>query len=210
MHFSEVSLSMGENKKKGRKGLTPVLPDLAFSYFYPMNLREALIVDNSKRMALNIADWIGDDPVRLGALMDLFLHGDYRLTQRAAYPLIFLADRNPKGFKAYLPDMFERVKDPVHDAVIRNTLRLFQLVDLPEEIEGPVFDSCLHYLQTPRYPVAIRVFAMTILTNLSLKYPELSHEVVPLIRDILEVSDSPGLVSRGKKELKRLAGFSGG
>jgi predicted DCC family thiol-disulfide oxidoreductase YuxK len=172
-----------------------------YTYFYAMNLREILLTDNSKHAALRIERWIGKDPGRMDLLMELFLNGEYRLNQRAAYPLIFISDNNPQLFVPYLERMTRNLTDDKHDAVIRNTLRLFQNIDLPESIEGELYDKCIHYLNSPKYPVAIRVFAMTILVHTSVKYPELKSEIQPLIEDILQISESAGMHSRGKKML---------
>jgi hypothetical protein len=56
---------------------------------------------------------------------------------------------------------------------------------------------------SPKYPVAIRVYAMTIIDNLCTKYPELRAEFIPVLQDILQVSESPGLHSRGRKILRK-------
>jgi hypothetical protein len=170
-----------------------------------MNIAEVLqSPDFNKKFALEIVDWIGENNARMAQLMEIYFKGPYRITQRAAYPLLFISDQKPQLFKPYLKEMTDFMTDDKHDAVIRNTLRLFQNIDLPEELEGILFDKCAHYLRSPKYPVAVRVFAMTILTNLAKKYPELSLEVLPLVEDVLQVSESPGMHSRGKKMLEIL------
>lgn len=167
-----------------------------------MNIRKLLqFREFSKQQALEIRDWIDNDAHRMDKLMQLFLNENYRITQRAAYPLLFISNKNPKLFEPYLEQMVDNMTDDKHDAVIRNTLRLLQDIDMPETLEGKVFDKSIHYLKSPKYPVAIRVFAMTIVTNICIKYPELKAEVLPLLKDILEISESPGMHSRGKKML---------
>lgn len=170
-----------------------------------MNIREILAArEFSKELALRIVDWVGTDPDRMDELMKIFFSENTRTTQHAAYPLMFISDHNPQLFTPYLESMVDNMTDEKPDAVIRNSLRLFQHIDIPESIEGKMFDKCINYLESPRYPVGIRVFAMTILTNLCIKYPELEAEVLPLIEDILEISESAGMHSRGKKMLRIL------
>ena len=169
-----------------------------------MDIKAELLIDHGKETAIRISNWVGNDQTRMDKLMKVFFEGDYRMTQMAAYPLIFISDENPSLFYPYLPRMLEYMKGKVHDAVIRNTLRLFQFIDIPEEIEGELFDMCIHFFSSPKFPVAIRVFAMTILANTCKKYPELKIEVLPLVNDVLEISESPGIRSRGRKVLAEL------
>jgi hypothetical protein len=49
-----------------------------------MILRDAILREHSKANTSAIVKWIGDDKQRFRGLMDLFLEGEYRVTQRAA------------------------------------------------------------------------------------------------------------------------------
>lgn len=169
-----------------------------------MDLKNILIRDGSKETAIQIANWIGYDQERMDQLMALFFDTSKRMNQRAAYPLLFITDDNPQMFTPYLERMVEHLDSEVHDAVIRNSLRLFQFINIPEDLEGILFDKCILFLSSPKYPVAIRVFSMTILANLCKKYPDLKVELLPLLKDILEITESPGMISRGKKTLREL------
>ena len=173
-----------------------------------MDLKQILNTNTSTENAKKIELWIGTDPDRMHQLMDLFFNGSFRENQLAAHPLMYISDNNPGLFKPFIELMVENLTDDKHDAVIRNTLRVFQNIDLPENVEGEVFDKCMNYLSNPRYPVGIRVFAMTVLTNICIKYPELKAEVQPLIEDILEISESGGMISRGRKMLAILNSLS--
>ena len=52
-----------------------------------MNLREALLKEHSKKQMLKIVKYIGNDQQRFDELMKLFLESEYRITQRAAWPV---------------------------------------------------------------------------------------------------------------------------
>ena len=64
-------------------------------------------------------------------------------------------------------------------------------------------DICFNFLLSQDEPVAIRVFAMTVLGNIAQKWPELKNELRMAIEENMEFG-SAGFKSRGKKELKRL------
>jgi hypothetical protein len=52
-----------------------------------MDLLKLLRAEHSKKQTDRIVDYIGADKDRFALLMKLFLQGEYRITQRAAWPL---------------------------------------------------------------------------------------------------------------------------
>eukprot|EP01031_Cornospumella_fuschlensis_P001081 gene1081-1357_t len=64
-------------------------------------------------------------------------------------------------------------QDNLHDAIKRNTIRVLQTVEIPEELHGIAADICFQYLSNHEEAVAIKAFSMTVLFNLSKHYPEL-------------------------------------
>ncbi len=136
--------------------------------------------------------------------MHFFLCDEYIVAQRAAFTVSMIGASHPGLFRPYIGKMFQRLDAPVHDAVIRCILQIFQELDFPEEMEGLIFDKCLSFLISPKYPAAFRVYAMNILVNICEKYPELKSEVKPVILDVLQTSELPSITSRAKRELKRL------
>jgi|TARA_R110000737_G_scaffold146241_1_gene176212 hypothetical protein len=165
--------------------------------------KELLDIGNSKKTALLIADTVVAQPNRMVELMDLFFDEDLRTCQRAAWPVGLLADKNPKLIEPYIKRMLDNLDSPHHDAVIRNTFRTFQETDFPEELEGIAFDKAFDFLLNINNAIAIRVFAMTVCGNIAIKYPELCHELIPVIEDWLP-HGSAGFRSRGNSVLKKL------
>jgi hypothetical protein len=168
-----------------------------------MNIEELLIEEHSKAQAIKIAQFVGNDRERFDELMKLFLDGRIRIHQRASMPLCICADKHPHLIIPYLQTMLSNLKNPVHDAVVRNTIRLFQNIELPEDMWGEVWEICFEYLVSPRYPVAIRVFAMTVLYNICRELPELTQELKVVLEDQMPYG-SAGFISRGKKILAKL------
>lgn len=151
----------------------------------------------------NIVQTVIANPERLPELMDCFFHEEMRICQRAAWPVGKLGDQHAELLYPYLEDMLSAIKKPQHNAVIRNALRTFQFMDFPEEVEGRVFDVCLSLLMDHDSAIAIKVFSMTVCANICMKYPELSHELIPIIEEQLP-HGSTGFKSRGVKLLKQL------
>ncbi|MEZ4830041.1 MAG: hypothetical protein R3C61_27725 [Bacteroidia bacterium] len=168
-----------------------------------MNLREEIGKENSKENTVRIAQYIGNDPQRIAEMMDVFLEGSFVESQRAAWVFSYVAEQNPGQMIPYLPLMLRNLENPVHDAVIRSTIRFMQDIKIPEDIIGEVADRCYAYLQSPQVPVAIRVFSMTVLYNISNTWPELKQELILMIEAHMDYG-SAGFKSRGKKLLHKL------
>ena len=168
-----------------------------------MNIEELLIKEHSKECVVRIRDYIGDDEERFAELMKIFFGDSHRMTQRAAWVLNYCADANPKLVEPYLEKLVLNLRNDVHDAVKRNTVRLLQNYPIPTELEGELADSCFEFLSTHETAVAIKVFSMTILSKIVKKYPELQDELRVLIEDQMPYGTA-GFKSRGKKVLAEL------
>ncbi|MGK7395899.1 MAG: hypothetical protein ACNS62_15070 [Candidatus Cyclobacteriaceae bacterium M3_2C_046] len=168
-----------------------------------MDLKQAILEEHSKAQAEKIKAYVGPDQEKFALLMNLFLNETYRVTQRAAMAVGLCAQKYPFLIKPYLELMIKNLQKPVHDAVRRNTLRILQNQEIPPDLQGETMDICFSILNTNSEPIAIKVFAMTVLTNLAEIYPELSHELILIIEDQMPYG-SAGFKSRGNKILKKL------
>lgn len=153
---------------------------------------------------LKIVIYVGSNPKRFAELVEIFLNGPYRVTQRAAWPLSNCVDLHPVLVKPHLKKLISFLgKAGEHDAVKRNILRFLQFIPIPKPLQGKTVDLCFQFFGSPKEPVAIRVFAMTVLANLAKENPDLKNEIIPMIEDQMPYG-SAGFVSRGKKVLKQL------
>src|SRR5689334_4378103 len=97
-----------------------------------MNIRESLTREHSRNMTMRIVKYIGDDKSRFRELMDIFLAGEYRLTQRSAWALGYAGRLHPELITPYTPKLISKLQEKsVHDAVKRNILRVWQDIPLP-------------------------------------------------------------------------------
>lgn len=115
-----------------------------------MDLRSEILAEHSRTQSLRIAAWIGHNAARFDQLMQLFLHNDYRVVQRAAGVVSLVADKHPGLLTPHLPAMVARMEEeemPV--AVKRNVLRILQYLPIPESLHGPVMNCCFAFLEDP-------------------------------------------------------------
>ena len=167
-----------------------------------MDLLQELTRDHSRISRDRIVAYIQNDSDRFAQLFDLFKNGEQRISQRASWSVSHCAEKFPELIYPYCGEMAEYLQMPgIHDSIKRNILRIFQDIDIPVALEESLLKLCFGYLMDKKEAVAIRVFAMQVLANLSKKYPEIKNELNILIEDELPYA-KPAFVSRGRKILK--------
>lgn len=143
-----------------------------------MDIAKRLEQEHSLILTKAIIKYIGDDKKRFKALMDVFLKSDFRLTQRAAWPVSYVAIENPKLIYPYLSKLIKKLTEPGnHPAIPRNILRFCQEIEIPEKHEGELVDACFKLIVSAESPVAVKAFAITVASGICKKYPELKREL---------------------------------
>ena len=168
-----------------------------------MNIREELLREHSKVQAMKITHYIGDQQDRFDELINLFLHDEYRVSQRASWVISHCYDQHPQLLESHIVTLWENLQKDQNDAVKRNTLRAFQTLPLPEEVQGIAATLCFDFLANPNESIAVRAHSMTVLYRLCLQEPELFPELAMLLEEVIPTG-SAGLRSRGKKILKQI------
>ena len=167
-----------------------------------MNLREEILKEHSKAQCNKIVQWVGADQKRFNDLFYLFLHDEYRVVQRAAWPVSYCVMQYPSLINKHWKGLINHLKKAnQHNAVKRNGLRLMQEIKIPEKYHGEIMSLCFTFLESPREALAIKVFSMTVLGNLARIYPDIIPELTLIIEDQLP-QQSAGFKSRAKKVLK--------
>ena len=173
-------------------------------YTCTVNLRETILKEHSKANCNRIVAWVGSDQKRFDELFDLFLHDEYRVVQRAAWPVSYCVIAYPKLIQKHFTKLFNYLKKPnLHEAVKRNSVRLLQDIDIPEKFHGDALNLCFDYIISPTEKPAVKAFSLTVLQNLSKIYPEIKQELKTIIEDCWD-HESAAFKSRAKKILKDL------
>ncbi|HVU57674.1 MAG TPA: hypothetical protein VHD83_21575 [Puia sp.] len=169
-----------------------------------MHLEKLLAKEHSKKQCDRIVRYIGDDKDRFAELIRLFFKGEYRITQRAAWPLSNVVRVHPQLIIPYFKPLLDHLdKKGLHVAVVRNTIRLLQDVEIPKKYHGRVMSRCFEYVAAPETPIAVKAFSLTVLSHLSKMYPEITAELRLIIEDQWEHA-TPAFRSRAKKILKAM------
>lgn len=170
-----------------------------------MDIEGTLEFHQSKNNTTAIALEIITNPGRMDELVGFILNDSNVLSQRASWPLSVVAETNNEILHPFLNELVDLLSNnKKHPAVKRNVLRAFQFIQaFPEELEGKIIDRCFQLLNSNEEPIAVRVFSMQVIYNLSTKYPEIQPELKECILFRFE-NESAGFQSRGKRILKRI------
>ena len=172
-----------------------------------MDLRNQILSEHTKANCQMIVEWVGNDQSRFDELFHLFLHDEYRVTQRAAWPMGNCAIAHPSFMKKNMGKLIRNLQKPnIHDSIKRNTLRFLQQIDIPSKYEGMIMNTCFEYVENPKEAVAIKAFSLSILGRLAKKYPEIIPEIKLLIEDQARYQTA-AFKSRAKKVLKEFLSF---
>ena len=142
---------------------------------------------------------------KLEEVMECAFNGNDKERKRASWILHHVSDRRPEVFYVKEKVMIDQLERTETQAEIRFILRYYSKYRLPrhQEREGLLTDYCFNVLMTPHDSVAPRVYSMSVLHKLAVRYPELAHELETSIRWALETG-SAGMISRGNKILQDL------
>jgi hypothetical protein len=167
-----------------------------------MNIREKLLKEHSKKMRDEIVRFVGHDRKKFAELMKLFFHGEYRITQRAAWPMSYCVQKNPDLIIPYLKPLIQQLtKKGNHDSVTRNTVRLLQNIEVPKKYHGQLMNICFDFIQSNETAVAIKAFSLTILEKMAKTYPEIIRELKLIIQERWD-HETAAFKSRSRKIMK--------
>ncbi len=169
-----------------------------------MDLEAEILSEHSKRNTVRIAKWIGSDRQRFKHLIELFLHGEYVVTQRSAWIVGECYEQTPELLTPWLPALLKKMQEPdVHDAVKRNIVRILQSINIPKNLLGTVVSLCFDYINSYDTPIAVKAFSMTVLANAVEREPALKNELAVSLKLLLE-SPSGGIRARARMMSVRL------
>jgi len=164
-----------------------------------MNPPEALRQEHSRAQTDRVAAWVGRDRRRFGVLVELLTGNDRLLAQRAAWVVSVVAEARPELLTGHVARLLDHLRTPgLHPAVVRAVFRSLQTVPVPGELEGRVLAAAMAALGGS-VPVAVKVFAMTVLKRLAGGQPALLAEVRALVEEQL-AGARPAFLARARRE----------
>ena len=176
-----------------------------------MDIRHILETEHNKASTMSIVEHVGRSKRRFGEIVRLVTANEPTIAQRAAWVITHCSESAPRVVEAYLPELLTNLRrpDPVHDAVRRNTMRAASVLDIPDDIAGLAADLSFEYLTSAEEPVAVKVYAMTILQRLGEREPILAEELRLHLAQPIPGSEKPAFRSRSRRVLAALDKIGG-
>lgn len=169
-----------------------------------MRLIDLVRRPQTKQNVNEVIQFIGEDETLFSELMELFLSDDQRISQRASWALGHIGEAHPQLLQPHLDTLLEQMRrNDRHNSIRRNTVRIFQFVDIPESISGELYSLCLAYIEDPKEMIAVRAFSMTVCERIASRYPDLIPELIATIENATPTG-SAGIKNRGYHTLNRL------
>ncbi|APD07114.1 hypothetical protein UJ101_01598 [Flavobacteriaceae bacterium UJ101] len=172
-----------------------------------MNIKKQLLAEHSKANCEKIASYIGKDAKKFDELVQLMIYEEHRIAQRASHTLQFCTDLHPSLVYPYTQSFIDILKQNPIDAVKRCITRSWEKITLPEEFQGEILQIAFDFVQNPQEAIAVRAYCITILFNITQTFSELQTELSLVLQDIIDYENSPALLGRSKKVLKKLKAF---
>ena len=166
-----------------------------------MNLREEILFEHSKTQCTKIVGWVSSSQKRFDQLFHLFLTDEYRVVQRAAWPVSYCVAAHPHLIKKHFTHLVAYLEQPnIPVAVKRNSMRLMQSVSIPPAHQGAIMNLCFRYIGNPLEAPAVKAFSLTVLGNLSKLYPDILPEIKLIIQERWD-TETPPFRSRARRIL---------
>lgn len=167
-----------------------------------MNLEQILSGYYMKAITKKVVEEMIAHPERINELIQLFQGKNQHISNYAGWIMSYIGEKKPELLHKYLPVVIQKLgdKEPAQ-ALIRNIFRTLQFVEIPEKYEGFVLTKGFEFLNNNNSSIAVKAFAMTVISNLSKKYPEIKNELELSLENQMEHA-SAGFKCRANKILK--------
>jgi len=164
------------------------------------------LADSSRKLADLTASMVYDNPLLLKDLLEITWLDRDPWSQRASRVVSICCCRFPELFRPYCSEVIRKLVSLKTEGAKRNFLKI--LAEVPVKLTKKdkliLINLCFDYMAGV-FAVAIKVYSMQILYNLSMEIPEIGIELSNLIENDLPDA-TPGYKSRGEKILKKLHG----
>ena len=166
---------------------------------------EDLLIDSSRITAEMAVHTIGENPVLFKKVLDFALEDNDQYAMRAARVIYLSSTKHPELIKPYFNNIIHALSGFENDGLKRSMTRILSehCTEPDEESQGVLVNICFKYLMDSDEKIALKIYSMDILYNLSQLYPEIKKELIYSIENQLPYS-SAAIKSRGKKMMRKL------
>lgn len=157
----------------------------------------------SKKQIAEISEMVSHSEELFNEMIDVILFGKDQSAFMASWAMGYAGIKRPEWFYDRLPEIFERLENPAHESVIRNTLRVIWKTKIPKNMEGIITQKCIEWIENKESSIATQAFSIHVLSKIIEHEPELCNEIRDIVESILPFASS-GVANSGEKLLKKI------
>ncbi len=136
-------------------------------------------------------------------LMDLATADKQPYSWRAAWLLSSCVDQNEALIREHIPAILARI-EVANDSQKRDLIRVLLEVEVPEEVEGQLFDICINIWSKVNKIPSVRYSAIRLAIRIAERHPDLIQEIDIVTQEHFVESLSPGTKRSLLKILRKL------
>ena len=128
---------------------------------------------------------------------------DHKLAWRSCWIIDTITEDHPELLENRIPEIINGLIETKDGSLKRHFTRILSRYEIPDEYIPLVMDRCFTLLSPAEAP-AVRVHAMQVLFNFSVRIPEFKGELASVIESLIDEGGSVGFLNRATKLLRRL------
>jgi len=166
---------------------------------------ERLFYDSSRALSDQVTKLIGNDPQKFQQLYEFVISGYSKASERAARSLDVCCEQYAELIYPYLDELVHHSASIKSVTKKRCMMRILTRHPIPENENtlGFLMNHCFGYLEDPKESIAVKVYSMEILYEMSKVIPEIRNELRHLTEENMRYG-SAGIRSFGSKILRKL------
>lgn len=172
---------------------------------YTLEQARMQLGDSSRALSLLTASMVYDEPSLFGIFIELALLDEKYYAERASRVVCICSHKFPELFKPHCSRVISGLKNLRSEGAMRNFLKT--LAEVPVKFtkndKSILLNQCFDYLVSNDFPIAVQVFSMQILYNLSVEIPEIGEELCRILEE--KITDaSAGYRSRARRIIRQM------
>jgi hypothetical protein len=174
---------------------------------YTLEQARMQLGDSSRALSLLTASMVYEEPSLFSIFIELALQDEKHYAERASRVICICSHSFPELFKPHCSRVIAALKNLRSDGAMRNLLKTLAEVPvkLTKKDKSILLNQCFDYLVSNDYPIAVKVFSMQILYNLSGEIPEIGEELYRILEEKMPDA-STGYRSRARRIMLRMRG----
>ncbi|MEA3444280.1 MAG: hypothetical protein U9R19_06075 [Bacteroidota bacterium] len=168
-----------------------------------INYSEQLKTDPSRANIDFVSYIAGNDKTAFRLLFELIYTAPHPINQRAAGVIETISRTCPELISPYIDRMTDTFRNFDVDGVKRNFSKIFTRTSFSDDQKAKMINLCFDLVQDKKESIAVRVFSMQVLYNISVSIPEIKHELAIIIESEMQLG-SAAWKSRGTQLLKKI------